>query len=86
VDNSPFNSVKDYENYLSRLHKLPLVFDQVIGILQQGEKDKLIPPKYLLEKTVDQCNKLAQPEGEANPFGRPVTKFPDSVSEADRKR
>ncbi|HTJ85641.1 MAG TPA: DUF885 family protein [Terriglobales bacterium] len=86
VDSTPFNSVKDYEDYLSRLHKLPLVFDQIIGLLQHGEKDGLMPPKYLLEKTVDQCKKLAQPEGEANPFGRPVTKFPDSIPGADRKR
>ncbi|HEY4054594.1 MAG TPA: DUF885 family protein, partial [Terriglobales bacterium] len=86
VDSTQFNSVKDYEDYLSRLRKLPLVFDQVIVLLQHGEKDKLMPPKYLLEKTVDQCKKLAQPEGEANPFGRPIAKFPDSISEADRKR
>lgn len=50
VDSTPFNSVKDYEDYLSRLHKLPLVFDQIIGLLQHGEKDGLMPPKYLLEE------------------------------------
>lgn len=86
VDSTPFNSVKDYEDYLSRLQKLPLVVDQVIGVLQQGEKDKLMPPKYLLEKTVEQCKNLAKPAGEENAFGRPVAKFPDSISEADRKR
>ena len=86
VDSTQFNSVKDYEDYLSRLQKLPLVLDQVIGILQHGEKDGLMPPKYLLEKTVDQCKKVAQPEGAANPFARPVAKFPDSIPEADRKR
>ena len=86
VDVTPFNSVKDYEDYLSRLRKFPTVFDQLIDVLQQGEKDKLMPPRNLLEKTVQQCKKLADPEGEANPFGRPVTKFPDGISQADRKR
>ena len=86
VDVTPFNSVKDYEDYLSRLRKFPTVFDQLIDVLQQGEKDKLMPPRNLLEKTVEQCKKLADPEGEANPFGRPVTKFPDGISQADRKR
>jgi uncharacterized protein (DUF885 family) len=86
VDATPFNTIKDYEDYLSRLRKLPEVFDQLIGILQQGEKDKLMPPRYLLEKTVDQCKKLADPEGEANPFGRPATKFPDSITGENRKR
>jgi uncharacterized protein (DUF885 family) len=86
VDATPFNTIKDYENYVSRLRKLPEVFDQLIGILQQGEEDKLMPPRYLLEKTVDQCKKLADPEGEANPFGRPATKFPDSITGENRKR
>ena len=82
----PFDSTKHYEDYLSRLHKLPLVFDQTIEVLRQGEKDKLMPPRFLLEKTVDQCKNIAAPEGEANVFGQPVAKFPDGVPEADRKR
>lgn len=86
VDSTPFNSVKDYEDYLSRLQKLPVVFEQVAGVLQQGRKDKLMPPKYLLEKTVEQSRNLAKPAGEENAFGRPVAKFPDGISEADRKR
>jgi uncharacterized protein (DUF885 family) len=82
----PFDSTRHYEDYLARLHKLPEGFEQIIGVLQQGEKDKLMPPRYLLEKTVEQCRNLAAPTGEANTFGQPVAKFPDSVPEADRKR
>jgi len=82
----PFDSTRHYEDYLARLHKLPEGFEQIIGVLQQGEKDKLMPPRYLLEKTVEQCKNLAAPTGEANAFGQPVAKFPDSVPEADRKR
>ena len=82
----PFNTTKQYEDYLSRLHRIPVLFDQVIEVLRQGKKDKLMPPRFLLEKTVTQCKSIAEPAGEANPFGHPVTKFPDSVPEADRKR
>jgi uncharacterized protein (DUF885 family) len=82
----PFDSTKHYEDYLSRLHKLPQLFDQIVEVSRQGKKDKLMPPKFLLEKTVEQCKNLAQPAGEANVFGQPVAKFPDSVPEADRKR
>ena len=82
----PFDSTKHYEDYLARLHKLPEGFEQITGVLQQGEKDKLMPPRYLLEKTVEQCKNLAAPTGEANAFEQPVAKFPDSVPEADRKR
>ena len=82
----PFNTTKQYEDYLSRLHGIPVLFDQVIEVLRQGEKDRLMPPRFLLEKTVTQCKSIAEPAGEASPFGHPVAKFPDAVPEADRKR
>jgi len=82
----PLDSTKHFEDYLTRLHKLPEVFDQVIEVLRQGEKDKLLPPRYLLQKTVEQCNNLAAKSGEENAFAQPAAKFPDSVPELDRKR
>jgi uncharacterized protein (DUF885 family) len=82
----PTDSTKHYDDYLARLRKIPVVIDQTIEVLQQGKKDKRMPPKYLLEKTVDQCKKIADPEGEASPFAQPIRQFPDSVSQADRKR
>jgi uncharacterized protein (DUF885 family) len=82
----PLDSTKHFEDYLSRLHKMPQLVDELIEILRQGEKDKLMPPRFLLEKTVTQCKSIADPEGEANAFGQPATKIPDAVPPADRKR
>ncbi len=82
----PFDSTKHYEDYASRLRRVPRLIDELIEVLQQGEKDKLMPPRYLLEKTVDQCKSIAEPAGEANAFGQPVAHFPDAVPADDRKR
>jgi uncharacterized protein (DUF885 family) len=82
----PLDSTKHFEDYLSRLHTMPQLVDELIEILRQGEKDKLMPPRFLLEKTVTQCKSIADPEGEANAFGQPATKIPDAVPPADRKR
>ena len=82
----PFNTAKQYEDYLARLHGVPLVIDQVIEILQQGKKDKLMPPRYLLEKTVEQCKSIADPVGEASAFGQPLAHFPNAVPADNRKR
>jgi uncharacterized protein (DUF885 family) len=82
----PFDSTKHYEDYLARLHKVPQLVNELIEILQQGEKDKLLPPRFLLEKTVTQCKSIAGPEGEANAFGQPVAKIPEAVPLEDRKR
>ena len=32
----PFKTVKDYENYIARLHQLPRVFDQVTANMKLG--------------------------------------------------
>jgi uncharacterized protein (DUF885 family) len=82
----PFDNTKHYEDYLVRLNKVPALLDQLTVVLKQGEQDKLMPPRFLLEKVVKQCEAIAAPAGEASAFGHPVAKFPDSVSEADRKR
>jgi uncharacterized protein (DUF885 family) len=82
----PLDSTKHYEDYLARLHKLPQALAELIEVLQQGEKDKLLPPRLLLEKTVTQCKSIADPEGEANTFGIPATKIPDTIPAADRQR
>jgi uncharacterized protein (DUF885 family) len=65
---------------------VPKLLDQVAEVLRQGAKDGLLPPRYLLEKTVGQCRAIAQPAGEANVFGRPAAEFPESVPRADRER
>ena len=82
----PLDSVKHYEDYIARLNQIPRVLDQVTVLLRQGEKDRLTPPKFLLEKVVTQCESVAKPAGEANAFGQPVTRFPASISTADQKR
>lgn len=82
----PFQTVKDYENYLARLHQLPHVFDQVIANARQGMHDKLMQPKYLLEQVVPQARSVADNRGESNPFVQPVAKFPNGISAADQER
>ena len=82
----PFAGTKDYEDYIARLGKLPVVFDQLTAILRQGMKDGLMPPRFLLEKVATQTRAIAEPAGLDSAFGMPAAKFPDAVPEADRKR
>jgi uncharacterized protein (DUF885 family) len=78
--------VKDCENYLSRLHQIPRVLDQAMGHMRDGLRDQLMPPKYLLEKVSSQAQGIADSALDKSPFTDPLHKFPDAVSEADRKR
>ncbi|NVN43567.1 DUF885 domain-containing protein [Asaia siamensis] len=86
VSSIPFDTTKHYEDYLTRLRAIPKAIDQVIALARLGEKDGLMPPRFLLEKAEQQVEQIAAPGGEKSPFGEPVTKFPASVSAADQAR
>ncbi len=81
-----FESVKDYEDYLSRLGQVPRLLDQTVVQMRKGINDKLMPPRFLLEKVADQCNAVASEEPQKSPFAQPFFTFPKSVAESDQKR
>ena len=81
-----FKSVKDYEDYLSRLAQMPRLLDQNIIQMRNGMRDNLMPPRFLLEKVTAQCNAVASAEPGKSAFGQPFFTFPKSISESDQKR
>jgi uncharacterized protein (DUF885 family) len=81
-----FQSVKDYDDYISRLNQIPRFLDQTIVQMRNGVNDKIMPPKFVLEKVVEQSDNLAKDTPEKSPFSQPFAKFPESFSEADKKR
>jgi len=65
---------------------VPKLFDQVTAVARQGMADKMMPPKYLLEKVVKQIASIEKPAGMDSVFAEPLKHFPKSVSAADQKR
>ncbi|WP_201315515.1 DUF885 family protein [Dyella sp. EPa41] len=86
VSSIPFNSTKEYDDYLARLKAVPKLFDQVTDVARQGMKDGMMPPRYLLDKVVVQIDSIAKPTGMDSVFAEPLKHFPKSVSAADQKR
>src|SRR5215470_392031 len=78
----PFDSVKHYEDYISRLHQVPRALEQVTDVLHAGMKDKLMPVRFLAEKIPGQCEGIIK----ANPFLQPTKKYPASISADDQAR
>ena len=78
----PFDSVKQYEDYVARLHQIPRVFDQTKEVLRAGLRDGLMPVRFLLEKIPAQCRGVV----DADPFLLPTKKFPADFSPQERER
>ncbi|HEY3125279.1 MAG TPA: DUF885 family protein, partial [Thermoanaerobaculia bacterium] len=81
-----FKTVKDYEDYVSRLKQLPRMFDDTIANMRRGMSDGLMPPKFLLEKVASQADRIAKSQPEESPFARPLSNFPGEFSAEDRAR
>jgi uncharacterized protein (DUF885 family) len=81
-----FQSVKDYEDYISRLKQVSRLLDQTTVQMLKGMNDKLMPPRFLVEKVAGQCNALASQEPEKSPFAQPFFAFPKDISQSDQKR
>jgi len=81
-----FTTVKDYDDWIARLHLIPTAFDQVTTNMSIGMDDNRVPPKYLLEKVLVQVQQLAGQKPEESPFALPLKKFPASIKPGEQER
>jgi uncharacterized protein (DUF885 family) len=79
---APFDSVKQYEDYIARLHQIPRAFTQTEEVLRAGKRDHLMPVRFLLEKVPTQCQGVIA----ADPFLLPSKKFPASIPPQEQQR
>ncbi|MDC5269012.1 DUF885 domain-containing protein [Acinetobacter baumannii] len=86
ISSIPFNNAKQYQDYIARLKQIPLILEQGIQLAKQGQKDGLMPPKYLIEKVAKQINSIAAPAGKDNVFASPLKQFPNNISKAEQER
>jgi uncharacterized protein (DUF885 family) len=82
----PFESAKDYSDYISRLTQVSRAVDQTMALMRQGMKDGLMQPRFLLEKVADQADAIAKQVPEKSPFAEPFLKFPQGIAEDDQQR
>jgi uncharacterized protein (DUF885 family) len=81
-----FTTPKDYDDYITRLTKLPKMFDDVTTNMRKGMANKLMPPKFLLEKVASQAQNIADTPAAESPFATGLSKIPESFSAAEKER
>ncbi len=81
-----FTTVKDYDDWIARLHAIPTAFEQVTTDMSIGVDDHRVPPKYLLEKTLEQVKQLASQKPEDSPLALPLKNFPAAIPAAEQER
>jgi len=82
----PFETRKDYRDYVARLNDIPRAFDQLAARMRKGMADGLMPPRNLLEQVAAQAKDLAEAKPEDSPFMLPARRFPKSLPAAEKQR
>ncbi len=86
LETLPFDTAKDYDDYITRLKKLPLAFSQVMTNMDLGMDEGRLPPQYLLEKVLAQTQSIANATPKDSLFSEPLKKFPKSITPAEQTR
>ncbi len=60
------NNEKDAKNYITRLNKFTVKFDQVLEGLRLRETQKLIPPQFMVEKVLKQMSGFIEKPAQDN--------------------
>ena len=82
----PFDTVKEFDDYIARLKNLPKQFDDVMANMRAGMADGLMPPKILLDQVVPQAHAIAGQEPEKSPFAQPLDNFPKTATAEEKTR
>ena len=80
----PFNTVKDYENWLSRLTSYAIWCDTAILCMKQGIREGYTLPKSLAVKVIPQFAALDHGPTETHLFYTPVLNLPSTFSEKEK--
>ncbi len=82
----PFKTVKDYENWLARGNRLPVLFDSAIANMRQGMASGVVQPRALMVKVLPQLDALIKDKPEDTLFWGPIARMPAEFSAADKVR
>jgi uncharacterized protein (DUF885 family) len=78
----PFNTEKDYRDFISRMKGFQIWVDQAIVNMQKGLVQNNSNPKAAMEKVPAQLKPLFEGAVQENVFYKPLLKLPDNIDSA----
>jgi len=82
----PFKTVKNYDDFLSRIDGFVVYADQAIDNMKEGIRQGVTQPKILMAKYVPQLESQLVDSAEESGFYTPILNMPEDFSEADKER
>ena len=82
----PFKTVRDYDNWLARGSRLPILIDQAIANMRVGMANRVVQPTTLMAKVLPQLDALIKADPKETLFWGPIKAMPKDFSSAEQER
>ncbi len=82
----PFNTVEDYDNWLSRIGDYLPFLDTCIVKMRKGMATGVVPPKSLIVKMIPQLDGFINDPISEHLYYAPIRQMPDSFSAEEKER
>lgn len=86
ADSLRFQTVKDYEDWITRLRTFPALMDQTIALMRQGMKERIVHPKVIMQRIPAQIDKQVVSDPTQSGFYKPFLHFPNDIPAAEQQR
>jgi uncharacterized protein (DUF885 family) len=77
----PFNTEKDFLDYIARLKAFPKAMDDTITNMRAGIRDGITPPRLIVEDVIAQVKAMASGDMARAPFLAPLDRLPADLSD-----
>ena len=80
-----FATLKDYQDWVARLERLPTLIEQTTALMREGIREKILLPKIVMQRVTAQIAKQVVDRPDASPFFKPFKSLPGTILEDERK-
>jgi len=84
-EETDFNSIEDYRNYLSRLNALPLVMDEYIALMREGLRIGMTQPRVILAGREVPIRKQLVETPERSAFYKPFLNLNKNIADEEKQ-
>lgn len=86
ADSISFVSVKDYEDWLTRLRTFPEYMNQTIALMRAGIDAKMVQPQIVMSRLPAQIKRQIVEDPAGSLYYKPFKTFPPDIEVQDRER
>ena len=85
-DQLPFETVKDFEDWIARLRAFRTYADQTVEVMREGVRAKLVHPRVVMDRVPAQLDAQIVTDPDKSPFFKPLRAIPTSIPASEGAR